>query len=226
MIFLSAEADPFSKSGGLANVVYELPRELALLGESAVVITPLYRSGDEKAMRKMNEACRRYGVAYTGRTIRFWIGDDGLRGRGTLRSGRWDPLLSAGSPRVLRRALLRGNRGRETSAAVAFARASAEVVREFALDPLAIFTNDAFAGVFAAILRGDPGYNGQSPFDRATLFHIIHNGGWQYFDAYQRFEQGAISSGFSICPIMKHGVSTIPVRRINSTVCSGDSLRR
>ncbi len=32
IVFMSAEAEPFSKSGGLANVVYELPRELHNLG--------------------------------------------------------------------------------------------------------------------------------------------------------------------------------------------------
>ena len=31
LVFMSAEADPFSKSGGLANVVYELPREMVSL---------------------------------------------------------------------------------------------------------------------------------------------------------------------------------------------------
>ena len=36
LIFLAAEAEPFSKSGGLANVVFELPRELARMGEKTV----------------------------------------------------------------------------------------------------------------------------------------------------------------------------------------------
>ena len=53
IIFISAEAEPFSKSGGLANVVYELPRELAKLGEEVIVITPKYRHVDENAIKKM-----------------------------------------------------------------------------------------------------------------------------------------------------------------------------
>jgi glycogen synthase len=60
MVFMSAEADPFSKSGGLANVVYELPRELAALGETVYVITGLWANGDEKAVAKMRSAMERY----------------------------------------------------------------------------------------------------------------------------------------------------------------------
>lgn len=190
VVFLSAEADPFSKSGGLANVVYELPRELALLGEEAVVITPYYRQGDEKAVRKIQQAYERYGIEYTGRSVRFWI--DQIEYEVGIHSGMVDGIRYylldhheffdglyfgvTGAERLRRRA--------------AFSRACAEVIRSFEVDPLAIFTNDAFAGVFSSIVRGDPGYAAQAPFDRASLIHIIHNGGWQYFDAYHRFEQG------------------------------------
>mgnify|MGYP000375781157 CR=1 FL=1 len=77
LVFMSAEAEPFSKSGGLANVVYELPRELVKLGETVYVITGYYKHGDEKSVRKMREAVERYGVTYTGRNVKFKImGDD------------------------------------------------------------------------------------------------------------------------------------------------------
>ena len=190
LVFLSAEADPFSKSGGLANVVYELPRELANMGESAVVITPLYRQGDEKSVQKMEQACQRYNVVYTGRNVHFWILDqeyeagvhtamvDGIRYYLLEHHEFFDGLYYGvtAAERLRRR--------------IALSRAAAEVVREFSLDPLVIFTNDAFSGIFAAIVRGDSRYAGQPPFDRTSLIHIIHNGGWQYFDAYSRWEEG------------------------------------
>ncbi|WP_321990921.1 glycogen/starch synthase [Marispirochaeta aestuarii] len=190
LVFLSAEADPFSKSGGLANVVYELPRELANMGESAVVITPLYRQGDAKSVQKMEQACRRYNVSYTGRNVRFWILDqeyeagvhtamvDGIRYYLLEHHEFFDGLYYGvtGAERLRRR--------------VALSRAAAELVREFSLDPLVIFTNDAYSGIFSAIVRSDPRYAGQPVFDRASLVHIIHNGGWQYFDAYRRWEAG------------------------------------
>jgi starch synthase len=190
LVYLSAEADPFSKSGGLSNVVYELPRELANMGESTAVITPLYRQGDAKSVQKMEQACKRYNVVYTGRNVRFWILDreyeagvhtamvDGIRYYFLEHHEFFDGLYFGitGTERLRRR--------------IALARAAAEVIREFSLDPLVIFTNDAFAGIFAAITRSDPRYAGHPPFDRASLVHIIHNGGWQYFDSYHRWEAG------------------------------------
>ena len=191
LVFLSAEADPFSKSGGLANVVYELPRELSALGERTVVITPLYRQGDDKVRRKMEESLKRYGIKYTGRTVNFYIQTreyevgvhyglvDGIHYYLLDHHEFFDGLYFGvtGEERLRRR--------------IAFSRASAEIIRTFELDPLAVFTNDAFTGIFASIIRSDSGYGSQPPFDRASLVHIIHNGGWQYFDAYHRFEKGA-----------------------------------
>ena len=58
-MFISAEAEPFSKSGGLANVIYELHRELVNMGEDVYVITPFYRHGDPKAMEKMRQAAKK-----------------------------------------------------------------------------------------------------------------------------------------------------------------------
>jgi len=201
LVFLSAEADPFSKSGGLANVVFELPRELSLLGEKTVVITPFYRQGDDKAKQKMEAACQRYNVSFTGHTVHFWIESQAyevgihhaeveginyyLLDHHEFFDGLYFGVTSA--ERLRRR--------------IAFARASAEVVRVMNLDPLVIFTNDAFAGPFSAILRSDPAYAGQPPFDRSSLIHIIHNGGWQYFDAYHRWEQGKDLFGlFNLAP--------------------------
>ncbi len=190
LIFLAAEADPFSKSGGLANVVYELPRELSVMGEETVVITPYYKQGDDKVRKKMDESVRRYGIRYTGRTVRFYIQSreyeigvhyglvDGIHYYLLDHHEFFDGLYFGvtGEERLRRR--------------TAFARASAEVIRTFELDPLAVFTNDAFTGIFCSIIRSDPGYAGHPPFDRASLVHIVHNGGWQYFDAYHRYEKG------------------------------------
>ncbi len=66
LVFMSAEAEPFSKSGGLANVVYELPRELVKLGEEVFVISGYYKHGDDKSVRKMQEAAKKYNLSYTG----------------------------------------------------------------------------------------------------------------------------------------------------------------
>ena len=190
LIFLSAEAEPFSKSGGLATVVYELPRQLAALGEKAFVVTPLYSHGYEKARETMRRAVESYGISYTGRTVRFRVMDreyevgvhygmvDGVGYYLLHHHELFDGLYwGYTSEEKLRRR-------------VGFSRACAELIRSFDLSPTAVFTNDAFAGLFHGIVRGDPVYAEDPVFRDASLLQIVHNAGWQYFDAYHRFEDG------------------------------------
>jgi starch synthase len=189
-IFMSAEADPFSKSGGLANVVYELPRELVKTGEEIIVITALYRSGDDKAMAKMRANIEKYKIKYTGVNVRFMILGtnyevgvhtgmvEGIRYYFLDHFELFDGLYwGLTSEEKLRRR-------------VGFARASAEVICTFGLQPLFTFTNDAFAGLFNGIVRSDHVYASNPNFTGTTFLHIIHNGGWQYFDSYHRYEKG------------------------------------
>ncbi|OHD64355.1 MAG: hypothetical protein A2176_01845 [Spirochaetes bacterium RBG_13_51_14] len=190
LVFMSAEAEPFSKSGGLANVVYELPRELVKLGEQVYVITGYYQHGDDKAVRKMREAAVAYGLSYTGTIVRFKImGDDYevgvhhaevegvhyyLLAHHEFFDGLYWGLTSM--EKIRRR--------------VAFSRACAEVITTFNLNPSYTFTNDAYAGIFNGIVKCDNFYLNNPNFRRNTFLHIVHNGGWQYFDAYHRWENG------------------------------------
>ena len=189
-VFVSAEADPFSKSGGLANVVYELPRELVALGETVYVITPYYRHGDPKAVAKMRNAAREYGARYSGVNVRFHIRDRqyevGVH-RATVEGVEFflldhheffDGLYwgYTAEEKLRRRAAL--------------ARAGAEVITTFGLGPNFVLTNDAYSGLLSGVVRSDPGYAGHPELRHATFLHIIHNGGWQYFDSYYRYERG------------------------------------
>lgn len=190
LVFMSAEAEPFSKSGGLANVVYELPRELVKMGEKVYVISGYYRHGDEKSMKKFDEAAKKYGLAYSGTNVRFKImGDDFEVGvHHALVEGIHYYLLDhheffdglywgyTSVEKIRRR--------------VAFSRACVEVVTAFNLHPSFTFTNDAYAGIFNGIVRCDQFYMSSPHFKRNTFLHIVHNGGWQYFDAYHRLENG------------------------------------
>jgi starch synthase len=189
LVFMSAEADPFSKSGGLASVVYELPRELAQLGEDVHVITGLYRHGSDKERHRMNEAVKKHGITYTGVNVRFYIMDrpcevgvhhgivDGIHYYLLEHYEFFDGLYwGFTAEEKLRRR-------------VAFARSCAEVISVFNLDPHYTFTNDAYIGLFNGIVKCDPYYANSEHFRRNTFLHIVHNGGWQYFDAYNRHER-------------------------------------
>ncbi len=190
LVFMSAEADPFSKSGGLANVVYELPKELARLHETVYVITGFYKNGDPKAVKRMMDAAKKYNVQYTGENVRFKIMDteyevgvhsatvEGVKFFLLEHYELFDGLYwGYTSEEKLRRR-------------IGFARSCAEVIVRFNLNPHYTFTNDAYAGLFNGIVRCDPYYSNNPNFIRNTYLHVIHNGGWQYFDSYHRFERG------------------------------------
>ncbi len=190
LVFLAAEVEPFSKSGGLANVVAELPRELVRLGEQACIVTPLYRHGDAKAVQRMRLAVERHGIAYTGTNVRFWI--NGVEYEAGVHSGWVEGVrFFMLDHHEFFDGLYWGITAEEKlRRRVALARAAAEVIRLFELRPNFVFTNDAYTGPFAAIVRSDPFYASRPEFQRITLIHVIHNGGWQYFDAFHRFENG------------------------------------
>lgn len=51
IVFVSAEVDPFSKRGGLADVARSLPRALEKLGHQVIIVTPLYGTIDKEKFR-------------------------------------------------------------------------------------------------------------------------------------------------------------------------------
>ncbi|HEB33264.1 MAG TPA: glycogen synthase [Spirochaetes bacterium] len=187
LVFISAEAEPFSKIGGLANVVYELPRKLAELGEEVCVITPLYKNGDEESCEKMKKAVKKYGIRYTGTNVKFKILDReyevGLH-QGVVNGINYylldhDEFFDG---------LYWGYTSEEKlKRRIAFARSCAEVITSVGLNPLFTFTNDAFTGIFNAVVRGDQVYRSSPVFRRTSFLHIIHNNGWKYFDTYNRY---------------------------------------
>ena len=189
VVFVSAEAEPFSKSGGLANVTCELPRELARLGERLSVITPLYRAGEPRAVEKMQAAIDRFGITYSGANVSFQLGDE--RYEVGVHAGEVDGVTYyLLDHHELFDGLYWGYRSNERiRRRLGMARAAAEVIVRFDLDPLVVATNDAAAGLLTGIVRADPHYT--ELFARTSFVHVIHNGGWQYFDCYGRYEDGA-----------------------------------
>jgi len=189
-VFLSAEAEPFSKCGGLANVVYELPRELVKMGEEVYVITPFYHLGDRKAQEKMEKAVKKYEIKYTGKNVKFLIQEK------EYEVGVHHGIVEGINYYLLDHyeifnGLYWGYTAEEKlRKRIGFARACAELIRTFDIHPMFTFTNDAFSGIFNGIVRADPFYAESSNFKETTFIHIIHNGGWQYFDSYYRYEKG------------------------------------
>ncbi|MBE7035924.1 MAG: glycogen synthase GlgA [Ruminococcaceae bacterium] len=57
ILFAAAEAAPYIKIGGLGDVAYALPKELAAQGEEVAVVLPLYKSIKEKHVTEMEFLC-------------------------------------------------------------------------------------------------------------------------------------------------------------------------
>lgn len=53
VLFVSSEASPFAKSGGLGDVIGALPKELHKKGINAKVVIPLYKETKDKFMKKL-----------------------------------------------------------------------------------------------------------------------------------------------------------------------------
>src|SRR4051794_3774335 len=64
VLHVATEVAPFSKTGGLADVLGALPRAQAQLGAEVVVVTPKYRAIDAS----------RFGLARWLRTVPVWVG--------------------------------------------------------------------------------------------------------------------------------------------------------
>ena len=154
------------------------------------VITPLYRSGDERAAAKMRAAIARFGVTYTGVNVHFRLGDEhcevGVH-RGVVDGVTYFLL----DHHDLFDGLYWGYRSNERiRRRLALGRAAAEVLVRFAIHPQVVATNDAAASLISGIVRGDPHYAAGDALADTSFVHIIHNGGWQYFDCYDRYEEG------------------------------------
>ncbi|MEK6607747.1 MAG: glycogen/starch synthase, partial [Myxococcota bacterium] len=81
VLHIASEVEPFSKTGGLADVAGALPRALEASGFKCVVVTPLYASIDPA----------RHGLARRLRPVTVELGDeriDVIVYEGTLRGGR------------------------------------------------------------------------------------------------------------------------------------------
>jgi starch synthase len=224
IVFLSAEAEPFSQSGGLANVVYELPRELVKQGEEVYVITGYYKHGSDKAVKKMRGAVKQYEVKYSGINVNFIIQGteytvgvysgivDGVKYFLLDHHEFFDGLYwGVTSVEKMRRR-------------VAFSRACAEVIIKFDLKPYFTFTNDAYAGLFNGIVRSDHYYMSTPNFSMTKFLHIIHNGGWQYFDSFHFYENGFNLFDLFNMPSWKAGEFADPVHpeRLN---CMAAAIR-
>ncbi|RUL87322.1 glycogen synthase GlgA [Tautonia sociabilis] len=175
VLLLSAEVDPFAKTGGLADVAAALPRALRDLGHEVAVILPAYR----RALAAGPE------IRDTGAIVRAPIARRSVEGRilaSALPPGDV-PVYLIDRPSYFDRRGLYGEDGQDypdnCERFVFFQRAALEAIRVLGLSPDVIHCNDWQTGLVPVYLeevyRRQPG----SPFRAVGTVMTIHNLAYQ-----------------------------------------------
>ncbi|MDR3038520.1 MAG: glycogen/starch synthase, partial [Candidatus Adiutrix sp.] len=77
IIFITPEAVPFSRVGGLADVSFHLPRSLAGRGHQVTVISPKHRGAEKAGLEEIPQWSEEIDLSLARRTACFYKGDTG-----------------------------------------------------------------------------------------------------------------------------------------------------
>jgi len=171
ILFVTSEATPFAKTGGLADVAGSLPRALRQLGHDVRVILPCHRSAE------------RSGVSLRKGRKSVEVTLDGTAYRGSLKQASYDgvPFWFIDCPEFFDREQLYGTaEGDYADNSLRFGffcRAVLEMIKRLDFRPDVIHIHDWQASFIPALLRTELRHN---PFysSIATLL-TIHNLGYQ-----------------------------------------------
>jgi len=84
IIFITPEAVPFSRVGGLADVSFYLPRSLARLGHQVTVVSPKHRSAGQATLTEIATWRSEIDLSFSRRQARFFKGDTGQEHQAVL----------------------------------------------------------------------------------------------------------------------------------------------
>ncbi|MBT8386709.1 MAG: glycogen synthase, partial [Ignavibacteria bacterium] len=169
--FLSSEAVPFAKTGGLADVAGSLPKELEKLGCEVKLFIPKYSTIDEK----------KYGLRYN-----HDIGEIAIRIYGQIRSAYLHQTMLPGSnvevnlidcPYYFHRNGLYTNDEDEDQRFILFSKAVIETFQKMQWAPDVIHCNDWQTGLLPLFIKDN--YSWDRMFDKTSTLFTIHNIGYQ-----------------------------------------------
>jgi starch synthase len=169
--FLSSEAVPYAKTGGLADVAGSLPNALAELGCDVKLFIPKYFFIDES----------KYGLHYN------WnVGEMLIRIRGQLRSVHLHQTKQNSSkveanfidcPHYFHRGLIYTNDYDEDERFILFNKGVIESLQRLKWKPDVIHCNDWQTGLVPLFIKDN--YNWDRMFDDTATLFTIHNIGYQ-----------------------------------------------
>ncbi len=173
ILYVTSEAVPFAKTGGLADVCGTLPKEVARLGHRTALILPGYRAALEEAG----------SVEPVPVDIRVPIGNKVVAGslvRTTL-AGSDAPVYLVCNDEYFDRPGIYGDAAGDYSdnceRYVFFCRAVLEAIHGTELAPDLLHLNDWTTGLIAALTKIE--YAGVPGFERLALLFTIHNLAYQ-----------------------------------------------
>ncbi len=173
ILFATAEAVPFAKTGGLGDVCGSLPRELAKLGHQPTLILPAFRQVFEAGIH----------IESTGITIEVPIGQKRVQGR-ILRSQLPNsevPVYFVEQANYYDRPQLYGEDGEDyrdnCERFTFFSRAVFEAIVALDLEVEVLHCHDWCAGLIPAYLKTL--YSERPPFDSIASLYTIHNLAYQ-----------------------------------------------
>jgi starch synthase len=173
ILFATAEAAPFSKTGGLGDVCGALPRELAKLGHRVSIVLPAFRQAFDAGVE----------IESTGVEFEIPIGQKLVPGR-LLRSRLPDSdvdVYLVHKPEYFDRPQLYREHGEDyqdnAERFTFFCRAGLEAIPLLELDVDLVHCHDWCAGLIPAYLKTL--YADRAPFDRIASMLTIHNLAYQ-----------------------------------------------
>jgi len=179
ILFVSPEAVPYAKTGGLADVAGSLPGSLAKLGHNVKLIMPLYRHVDrEKYNLEKMASDLTASIADRQETFHLYKSDKGIEGIET-----WfiNNEKFYDRPELYRDPSTGQDWADNDERFGFFARAVLQACRSMGFIPNIIHCNDWQSGLIPALLKVDSSYSDFS--DVSTVFSI-HNIAYQgNFDA-------------------------------------------
>jgi starch synthase len=174
VVMVAPEMVPFSKVGGLGDVLGALPHALVKLGAQVTVVIPHLASMDSA----------RFGMASTGVEVRTFLG-------GSLQTAQVLESKGPGGVRVLallhppffHRESLYGTRSGDYSDNAQrfafFSHAALEAVKRLVPDVDIVHTHDWQTGLVPFLLRAHEHYGSDTAFSGAATVHTIHNLSYQ-----------------------------------------------
>ena len=173
ILFATAEAVPFAKTGGLGDVCGSLPRELAKAGHRIVIVLPAFRQVFQAGLE----------IESTGITVEVPIGQKRVQGK-ILRSQLPDsevPVYFIEQADYYDRAQLYGENGEDyrdnCERFTFFSRAILEAIVALELEVDVLHCHDWCVGLIPAYLKTLYGEN--PPFDQIASLYTIHNLAYQ-----------------------------------------------